>query len=340
MYRHRRIVLPSMVTTALCAGLITGCTNNAGDQAEVERQTLVVTASGQPFDYWASTSALLAFGQDAPGVLDEMGYQANRVIWDDGFADALDRRTVDEVAWISLGAAARVDAVSDGDFLDDDQRSELTQILDDMVEEGPEPSEPLPTDSTDATTYEVARAASVNLVATALDHRVDEVRALLNSDRISFVDADIDCSVESWTGARNWVVSERLAGSLGLDCTPEDIRSAWDAVAEQLETDDSLEADEATVLELSKIVALVPIAYPELFESDDIDRVQALTDRVLGGQSLDPYIWLDSYRWLNGYAPSMASGSDPYDVQLSEDAREVLLHIASRGAVPALEFES
>jgi hypothetical protein len=297
------------------------------EAAEVETRAIEISDSGQPFDYWASVSALAAFGPDVEIALEEIGFAASRRLWDEAFAETVKQLDDDELAWISMAAVASADARSDGQILNDDQRAEMQRVVDRAVETSFGSSDRL----------EVVRAASTNQIATALAYRVGDVRQLLNSDRVNYIDSAIDCSPEAWNGERNWIVSERIAGSLGLDCSPESVAESWTSIVEHLEGTDWSDGVGPADAELVKIAAVVPLAYPRDFDSDDLARVQAVIDRALASLPSDPYIWLDSYRWLNSVSRWIAPGSYPYNVTLSDNAVAVLTHIASRGAVPILE---
>lgn len=294
---------------------------------------VTVRESDQPFTYFFSVTALAALGDDVREGLKRVGYERSRTLWDEGFDTAIQSAVFDDANLLELAPVAAVQAASGGTFLTAKQTEALKTYVDRVLAG----TWPLTKDRKFENGQELARpsivsASMLQWLVRSLRYRERDAHQFLKRIEGDLVGAQIACTPDVWRSEEGAIVSERLAASLGLACEPGAIRSAWEAVVSRLEEADFDSGFGSThEFEQLSIAMMVSEGVPNLFDASDRARVQAVVDKVMPRFSSDGYDWLYGYLWF-------AERATTYRVELTEAATEILVHIASHGAVPELEI--
>lgn len=294
---------------------------------------VTVRESDQPFTYFFSVTALAAMGEDVRDGLKRVGYERSRTLWDEGFDTAIQSAVFDDTNLLELAPAAAVQAASGGTFLTAKQTEALKTYVDKVLAG----AWPLSKERKFDNGQELARPSIVSAsmfqwLVRSLRYRERDAHQFLKRIEGDLVGAQIACTPDAWRSEEGAIVSERLAASLGLACEPGAIRSAWEAVVSDLaEADFDRGFGSTDELDQLSIAMMVSEKVPILFDDSDRARVHAVIDKVVPRPSSDGYDWLYGYLWF-------AERATTYHVELTEAATEILLHIASHGAIPELEI--
>ncbi|WP_166136405.1 hypothetical protein [Nocardioides ochotonae] len=289
-------------------------------------EALLVKDAAQPFGYMISVIGWSALGKQVPSFLTEVKYSHSRELWDKGLAEALKAAAFSDVPLITLAAAASADAQSGRTMLRPDQRKALQGVLDRIL------AEKLTFDPAAEVRPSITSAAMIAELSRRLKHRERETKKFIRDVEPELADTSIPCSPEAWSSSENYVVTERIAAGLPLECATEDLTSAWRGVVDSLEAADLRAGLTSEQLDWLRIVVLVSATSPD-FAAQDRARVQALLDEANEHLSDDAFVWLYFYKLFADYPDT------GYSIKQSEAANEVLTHFAARGGAPTLEVD-